>query len=160
VVIFNSHCPINYMNNVKLWHNLFDEGNIDRIDDLLDKHATFFSPLVFKPQSGRKLTALYLTNAYKMFFADANNSFKYVRKIHSDTDSMLEFTCEVDGVLINGVDIIKWNAEGKIAEFKVMIRPNKAIEKVKEKMGELFSNITTMDNLQMKASVIVDMLKK
>jgi hypothetical protein len=148
------------MNNVKSWHNLFEQGNIDHVEQLLDKQATFFSPLVFKPQSGRKLTALYLTNAYKMFFADGNRSFEYIREIHSDTDSMLEFTCEVDGILINGVDIIKWNTKGKITEFKVMIRPNKAIEKVKEKMAELFSNMTAMDKLQMKASVMLDKLKK
>ena len=57
--------------------------------------------------SRRKLTAWYLKNAYQMFFANGNKRFTYVREIHSDTDSTLEFTCEVDGLLINGVDIIK-----------------------------------------------------
>ena len=65
-----------------------------------------------------------------------------------------------DDIRINGVDIIKWNEEGKIQEFKVMIRPNKAIEKVKEKMSELFSNMSTLDKLKMKASMLVDGLKK
>lgn len=137
-----------------------EEGKIDQIENILDKHAIFHSPLVFKPQLGRKITAIYLTNAYKMFFAGGNSSFEYVREIHSDTDSMLEFTCEIDGILINGVDIIKWSTEGRITEFKVMIRPNKAIEKVKEKMGELFSSMSTLDILQMKASVMVDKLKE
>ena len=95
-----------------------------------------------------------------MFFDGGNDTFQYVREIHSDTDSMLEFTCEVDGILINGVDIIKWSKEGKILEFKVMIRPNKAIEKVKEKMSELLSGMSTMDKLKMQASVMVDTFKK
>lgn len=148
------------MNNVQAWHKLLEEGSIDRIETILDKKAVFYSPVVFQPQSGRKLTALYLANAYKMFFAEGNDSFQYVREIHSDTDSILEFTCEVEGIQINGVDILKWTAEGKIQEFKVMIRPHKAIEKVKEKMGELFTSMTTMDKLKMKASVMADKLKK
>lgn len=148
------------MNNITAWHHLFEEEHIEELETLLAKDAVFFSPLVFKPQEGRKLTAIYLKNAYKMFFADGNKSFKYVREIHSETDSMLEFTCEVDGILINGVDIIKWNGEGKIQEFKVMIRPNRAIEKVKEKMADLLSNLSTVDKLKMKASTMVDKLRK
>lgn len=148
------------MNNVKAWHHLFEGGNIDDLEKLLDKHAVFYSPLVFKPQEGRKLTAIYLKNAYKMFFANDNKSFTYVKEIHSETDSMLEFTCEIDGILINGVDIIRWNDEGKIQEFKVMIRPNKAIEKVKEKMSELLSDLSTLDKLKMKAGTMIDGLRK
>lgn len=147
------------MNNTKAWHDIFDSGDLAALESLLDKNAIFYSPLVFKPQPGRKLTAMYLRNAYQMFFANGNETFTYVREIHDESDSMLEFTCEIDGILINGVDIIKWNAEGKIQEFKVMIRPNKAIEKVKEKMSELLSNMSTMDKLKFKASAAVDRLK-
>ena len=148
------------MNNTEAWHKLFDSGNMHDLEMLLDKKAVFLSPLVFKPQEGRKLTAMYLKNAYEMFFANGNESFKYVREIHSEKDSMLEFTCEIDDILINGVDIIKWNDEGKIQEFKVMIRPNKAIEKVKEKMSELLANMSTMDKLKMRAGMALDGLKK
>ncbi len=148
------------MNNIKAWHDLFESRNLDGLEHLLDKHAVFYSPLVFKPQEGRRLTSMYLKNAYKMFFSDGNESFTYVREIHSDSDSMLEFTCEIEGIMINGVDIIKWNDEGKIYEFKVMIRPNKAIEKVKEKMSELLSNLSAFDKLKLKASMVVDGLKK
>ncbi len=147
------------MNNTKAWHDLFDGGNLKDLEKLLDKNAIFYSPLVFKPQLGRKLTSMYLKNAYQMFFADGNESFTYVREIHSDTDSMLEFTCEIDGILINGIDVIKWNEEGKIQEFKVFIRPNKAIEKVKEKMSELLASMSTMDKLKLKAAVAIDGLK-
>ena len=147
------------MNNVKAWHAVFEEANPKKLEALLAKNAVFHSPLVFQPQPGRKLTSIYLLNAYKMFFANGNTSFTYVREIHSETDSMLEFTCEIEGILINGVDIIKWNEEGKIEEFKVMIRPNKAIEKVKEKMAALMSNLSTMEKLKMKAGMMTDKLK-
>lgn len=148
------------MNNIQPWHDLLANKNVSDLDKLLDKKAVFYSPLVFKPQIGRKLVSFYLIKAYEMFFSNGNESFKYVREIHSDTDSMLEFTCQIDGIEINGVDIIKWNEEGKIQEFKVMIRPNKAIEKVKEKMGELMANLSTVDKLKIKASVVVDQFKK
>lgn len=148
------------MNNTEAWHELFDSGNIKDLEKILDKNAIFYSPLVFKPQPGRKLTATYLKNAYLMFFADGNKTFTYVREIHSDNDSMLEFTCEIDGILINGIDVIKWNEEGKIQEFKVFIRPNKAIEKIKEKMSELLANMSAIDKLKFKAAVAIDSLKK
>lgn len=147
------------MNNSSAWHQLFDSGDLKDLEQLLAKDCVFYSPLVFKPQPGRKLTALYLKNAYQMFFAEGNTSFTYVREIHTDTDAMLEFTCEIDGILINGIDVIKWNSEGKIEEFKVFIRPNKAIEKVKEKMSELLANRSTLDKMKMKAALAFDKLK-
>jgi len=143
------------MNNIDKWHQLFESGNFSNLKDLLDKKAIFYSPLVFKPQEGRALTSLYLKSAYKMFFNNGNNSFKYVREIHSETDSMLEFICEIEGVEINGVDLIKWNEKGKIQEFKVMIRSNKAIEKVKEKMSDIMANISTMDKLMLKTASLL-----
>ncbi len=144
------------MNNCEKWHKLFEDGDLNDLKNLLDKKATFYSPLVFKPQEGRALTSMYLKSAYKMFYANGNKTFTYVREIHSESDSMLEFTCEIEGILINGVDIIKWTDEGKIQEFKVMIRPNKAIEKVKEKMSELISRISTTDKLKLKAGIFLD----
>lgn len=148
------------MNSIAAWHKLFEDPKLKALEGLLDKNATFYSPLVFKPKEGRKLTAFFLKNAHSMFFADGNTTFKYVREIHSETDSMLEFTCEIEGVLINGVDIIKWNEEGKIQEFKVMLRPNKAIELVKTKMAALLEDISAMDKLKLKAGMVMDKLKK
>jgi hypothetical protein len=148
------------MNNTERWHALFDKGDIKALEELLAKDVVFYSPLVFKPKPGRKLAAIYLENAYRMFFSDGNKSFSYVNEIHSSTDSMLEFTCEIDGIMINGIDLIKWNEQGKIQEFKVFIRPNKAIEKVKQKMSELLSDMSTFDQLKLKASIIADKWKK
>lgn len=94
----------------------------------------FFSPVVHTPQRGRPVTTLYLSAAFKVFF---NQSFHYVRELVGTHDAVLEFEVEIDGIAVNGVDMIKWNEQGKIVEFKVMIRPLKAINLIHQKMGEL-----------------------
>ena len=86
------------------------------------------------PQHGKALAKAYLSAAFKVFF---NPTFRYVREILGPSDAMLEFETEIDGVLVNGVDIIKWNEGGKVVEFKVMIRPLKAIGLIHERMGAM-----------------------
>jgi hypothetical protein len=66
-----------------------------------------------------------------------NDTFKYVREVVNDTETLLEFEVEIDGILINGIDMISWNDEGKITSFKVMLRPLKAVNLIHQKMGEL-----------------------
>lgn len=92
------------------------------------------SPVVHTPQRGKAITKLYLTAAFKVFF---NPSFRYVREILGPNDAMLEFETEIDGISVNGVDIIKWNSDGKITEFKVMLRPLKAVNLIHEYMGKM-----------------------
>ena len=147
------------MNNVKSWHELFEKGDLKKLESLLDKNIVFYSPIVFKGQVGRKLAVTYLKAAYDMFFADDNDSFQYVRELNSDTDSVLEFTCEIDGIQINGVDMITWTEEGKIKEFKVMIRPLKAIDLVKERMLALLTGMSTIQKLKSKAGTMIDKLR-
>ncbi|MCR9254237.1 MAG: nuclear transport factor 2 family protein [bacterium] len=144
------------MNNVQEWHKLLDSGNLKDLKKILDKNVAFHSPVLFKPQVGRTVTAMYLSSAYNMFFADNNKTFTYIRELNSDNDSVLEFTCEIDGIQINGIDMIKWSDEGKITEFKVMIRPMKAIELVKSKMFELLSQLSAIDKLKLKAGATLD----
>ena len=55
------------------------------------------------------------------------SNFTYVREVIGESDAVLEFTAEIDGIHINGVDMVHWNADGKIDDFKVMIRPLKAV---------------------------------
>lgn len=88
------------------------------------------------PQRGKALTKAYLSAAFLVFF---NPSFRYVREIRGPADAMLEFETEIDSVVVNGVDIIKWNASGRIVEFKVMIRPLKAIQLVHERMAAMLA---------------------
>ena len=94
----------------------------------------FHSPVVHTPQKGRILTRRYLTAAMHVL---AGGDFRYVREIVGETDALLEFCVEIDGITVNGVDLIHWNGDGLIDDFKVLIRPLKAIELVHRKMGEL-----------------------
>jgi len=119
---------------IVVWHRLVQERNASGLNDLLDADAVFFSPVVHSPQRGRKLSALYLASAFQVFF---NPTFRYVREIVGTSDAMLEFETEIDGVRVNGVDIIKWNEAGRIVEFKVMIRPLKAINLIHQRMAAM-----------------------
>ena len=118
---------------IATWHRLVDEQNPGGLDALLDDDAVFVSPVVHAPQRGKKLAAAYLSAAFQVFF---NPTFRYVREIVGPSDAMLEFETEIDGILVNGVDIIKWNEAGRVVEFKVMIRPLKAINAVHQAMGQ------------------------
>lgn len=121
---------------IETWHLIVESVDPSGLDELLADDAVFFSPIVHTPQRGKALAKGYLTAALQVF---SNPSFHYVREIIGASDAMLEFETEVDGVLVNGVDIIKWNEAGKVVEFKVMIRPLKAIGLIHERMGAMLA---------------------
>jgi len=104
---------------------------------LLAEDAVFLSPVVHTPQRGRKLASWYLSAAFQVFF---NPTFRYVREIVGPSDAMLEFETEIDGIVVNGVDLIKWNTAGQIVEFKVMLRPLKAINLVHQRMAAMLQS--------------------
>ena len=101
---------------IQTWHNLVKARDPSGLDALLADDAEFLSPVVHTPQRGKALTKAYLSAAFRVF---SNPSFRYVREIIGPTDAMLEFETEIDGITVNGVDIIKWNHEGKIVEYQV-----------------------------------------
>ncbi|HNR22336.1 MAG TPA: nuclear transport factor 2 family protein [Steroidobacteraceae bacterium] len=117
---------------VDRWHGILERRDLQGLRELLAADAVFFSPIVHRAQSGRELTLRYLTAAFGVFF---NDSFHYVRQIIGPQDAMLEFEVTIDDTLVNGADIIRWNARGEIAEFKVMVRPLKAIHLIHERMA-------------------------
>ena len=119
---------------VTTWHRLVRSHDPSGLNDLLAEDAVFHSPVVHTPQRGRALTAAYLGAAFQVFF---NDKFRYVREIVGESDAVLEFETEIDGVVVNGVDLIKWNAAGKITDFKVMIRPLKAINLIHQRMAAM-----------------------
>jgi hypothetical protein len=118
------------------WHRIVRERDAAGLQEILDAEAVFHSPVVHAPQRGRALAAGYLGAALEVFCAP---EFRYVREIRGDSDAMLEFDTLIDGVQVNGVDIIRWNAAGRIVEFKVMIRPLKAINAVHQRMAALLA---------------------
>jgi len=124
----------------KKWHDYFDTRDPIILDEILADDAAFHSPVVHTPQAGKKITAIYLSSALHLLAEHgAEHDFKYVNEVTNDSHFHLEFECSLDGILINGVDMIEVNNEGKIANFKVMIRPLKAINIVHKKMGEMLA---------------------
>ncbi len=116
------------------WHRIVNERDTAGLDALLAEDAVFHSPVVHTPQVGKSVTRAYLGAALAVF---GNDSFRYRRELHSEYDAVLEFELELDGIAINGVDMIRWNAEGRITEFKVMLRPLKAVTLIHEKMAAM-----------------------
>ena len=130
---------------IDAWHCLVKTRNPAGLDNLLAEDAVFLSPIVHSPQRGKALTRAYLHAAFEVFF---NDSFRYVRELTGENDAMLEFETTIDGVLVNGVDLIKWDAAGKITEFKVMIRPLKAINLIHERMGAMLKALQAQQGQQ------------
>ena len=121
---------------IQAWHGLVEAHDPSGLDDLLADDVVFISPVMHTPQHGKAIAKAYLSAAFQVFF---NPSFRYVREIVGPSDAMLEFETEIDGVLVNGVDIIKWNDAQQIIEFKVMLRPLKAVNLIHERMGAMLA---------------------
>jgi hypothetical protein len=115
------------------WHDYMMGGSDPAVlSNLLADDAVFHSPVVHTPQAGKHVVMAYLVAASHVL---GNDSFHYVRELVDGEEMMLEFVTELDGITINGVDIIRFNSDGKICDFKVMVRPLKAINKVWEMMA-------------------------
>ncbi len=130
--------------NIKKWHDHIKGNFAGGFDELLDDDVIFYSPIVFSPQKGKDLTALYLMAAENTFGGDQSkdgtfeeSSFKYTKEVLDGNQAILEFETQIDGKYVNGVDIITFNGEGKIIEFKVMIRPLQAVNIIHMKMQEM-----------------------
>lgn len=119
--------------NLARWHAYMDGGSDPAmLADLLADDAVFHSPVVHTPQAGKAKVMAYLTAAGSVF---GNGTFRYVRELVDGNDVMLEFMAEMDGVTVNGVDIIRFGDDGLITEFKVMVRPLKAINTIWQLMA-------------------------
>lgn len=117
---------------LRKWHAVAEARDPAGLADLLADDCVFHSPVVHTPQRGKDVTTLYLTAALHVL---APNDFQYVREVVGDSDAVLEFTANLDGIHVNGVDMIHWNADGRIDDFKVMIRPLKAVNTLHKLMG-------------------------
>ena len=134
------------------WHAVVRKMSSEALDDILAEDVVFHSPVVHTPQAGREVTKLYLMAAFNVFPGDdakpaadraddAKGSFGYVREVVGERDAVLEFETEIDGIHVNGVDMIRWNDEGRIVDFKVMVRPLKAIQKIHGQMAAMLENL-------------------
>ena len=116
------------------WHELVRTQNTKGLSSVLADEVVFYSPIVNTPQVGKAITLYYLSAAFHVFL---NESFRYVRELTGPRDAVLEFQVEIDGINVNGVDMIKWDDEGKIVEFKVLVRPLKAVNLIHQKMAAM-----------------------
>lgn len=118
---------------LKRWHKVMAGGSSPTdLAAIIHPDAVFHSPVVHTPQSGRELVVAYLAAAGQTL---GNDSFRYVRELVDGENAMLEFITEMEGVTVNGVDIIRFDEDGMIMDFKVMVRPLKAVNKVWEMMA-------------------------
>ena len=124
---------------LKKWHEGLISNYPKLLDEILDESCVFTSPIVFKPIEGKEMSKLYLMGAGQTFDMDR---FEYVRELVDGLDSVLEFETYIGDISVNGVDIIRWNDEGKIIDFKVMIRPLQAIGALQKKMSEALDNLS------------------
>jgi len=114
------------------WHEFVRTKNSSAFSEILADNVSFHSPVVHTPQVGKTITLMYLEAAQDVF---SNGGFSYARELVGERDAMLEFNAEIKGVFVNGVDMISWDEEGKITEFKVMIRPLKAVNMIHQEMA-------------------------
>lgn len=125
------------MNALERWHEIIKERKPELLDEILADDCVFLSPVVHTPQRGKEITKLYLTGAMHVLV----DGFRYEKEVVSADHAVLEFVCEIDGITVNGVDIMSFDKDGKINEFKVMVRPLKAINMLHAKMGAMLETL-------------------
>jgi hypothetical protein len=116
---------------LRAWHDVVAAGDPALLDGLLADDVVFRSPAVFAPQEGKALTTWYLTAA----LAVLGPTLRYTGEWHDDTSAVLEFEADLDGVFVHGADLLRWNGDGRLVSFTVMVRPIRGLEKLVELMA-------------------------
>ena len=118
------------------WHALIRSRDVRGLDALLADDDVLHSPVVHTPLAGKPIVRKYLQAALQVF---VNEGFRYVRELEGPGDAVLEFQVEIDGITVNGVDMLRWDEAGRIVDFKVMVRPLKAVNLIHQKMAALLA---------------------
>ncbi len=124
--------------NLQKWYDYVESHDLSALKEMLADDVVFHSPVVHTPQEGKAITYAYLSAADQVL---ANDKFHYVGEYDCEDRAVLEFKTEIDGLQINGIDMIRWNEAGQIVEFKVMVRPLKAINAVHAAMGAMLEKM-------------------
>ena len=125
-------------NPAAIWHTVALSRDVETIAAILHDDCVFESPVVHTPQVGKEITAKYLAAAGHTL---GNGEFRYVGEWHRENSAILEFQTVIDGVAINGIDMITCDDDGLITRFKVMVRPLKAMNILHQKMGEILASM-------------------
>ena len=126
------------LDTLTLWHGIVKRRDQLGLQDLLADDVIFHSPVVHTPQRGKAITLMYLQGALHVL---NNGHFRYEREIVGARDAVLEFSTQIDGIVINGVDLIGWGDDGRITDFKVMVRPLKAVNLLHQKMAQMLDKL-------------------
>jgi len=138
---------------IENWHRHLRGELPGGLDALLADDVVFYSPIVFTPQRGIEITKAYLNAAGNTFGGDdapvsepavgeaASGQFRYVKEVMSGNHAVLEFETTMGGKYVNGIDMITCNDEGRISEFKVMIRPLQAVNLVHQRMAAMLKKM-------------------
>jgi hypothetical protein len=140
---------------IEKWHVHLRGQLPGGLDELLDDDVVFYSPIVYAPQKGKAITTLYLNAAGQTLpgdpksasssSSDSGGRFRYTKSVLSGDTAVLEFETTVEGKYVNGVDIIRCNDQGRIIEFRVMIRPLQAINLVHQQMAAMLGRMKAND---------------
>lgn len=120
------------------WHQVLKTRDPSGLQTLLADTVVMHSPALHKPIVGKPIVQRYLTAALHVI---ANETFRYIREVVDGHEAVLEFECTMDGVHVNGVDMIRFDKSGRIVDFKVMVRPWKALETLKAVMADELQNM-------------------
>ena len=124
---------------VRAWHAVVASGDPALLDGLLADDVVFRSPAVFTPQQGKAVTTQYLSSAMVVL----GPSLRYIGEWYDQASAVLEFEAELDGIYVQGVDMLRWNGDGKLVGFTVMVRPVRGLQKLVELMaGQLAAGQT------------------
>jgi hypothetical protein len=126
--------------NLARWHAHIKKPDHRVLWDMLHPDCVFESPVVHTPQEGREIVFKYLTSADKVLGGDG---FTYRGEWMNANSAILEFANTINGIKVNGIDMITWNDAGQITHFKVMVRPLKAIQMVHQMMGEMLQKVAS-----------------
>lgn len=115
------------------WHAFFQTQDDAIFADLVADDVIFRSPFLWKPKHGKNTLRIVLSAAAQVF-----EDFAYHRELTDGSSVVLEFSAHVGAIELKGIDLIRFNADGKIIEFEVMVRPFKGLQALAEAMGNQF----------------------
>lgn len=117
--------------NLDKWHQVIANKDMKLLREILHPDVEFHSPTLWEPKKGRDITQYILKMVIDIF-----QDFEYQREWVDGNNLALEFSARVDDKQVKGIDLIRWNDEGQIVHFEVMMRPINGLQLMFEKMTE------------------------
>ena len=117
---------------VRAWHGVVESKDAALLARLLADDVVFRSPAVFAPQEGKAITTVYLAAALDVL----GPTLRYIHQWHDESSAVLEFEADLDGIVVHGIDMLRWNDNDKLTSFTVMVRPIRGLEKLILLMGQ------------------------